>query len=190
MTMITEKIGSYLLYIQGFRRVRIADSEKVLRDLRGLFEGVDLQLLRADRIAGKEHIIFAARDAVDSFKGRDPRAKHLSMELLLFASGEHQIVEAIKLLGITPSCTEVALVGLSETKLDPDVLRSTAANVVNGAPDDTVLDIRTASKADGLRKAYNISDKELNASRMSGETESSALTRLVIERSALLVLKN
>ena len=146
--------------------------------------------MRADRMAGKEHIIFAARNAVDSFKGKDRRAKHLSIELLLFASGEHQIVEAIKLLGVAASSRELVLVGLSETELDSNVLSSRAAKVVKGVPDDTVMDIGTRPKVRALKKAYKISDRELNSSRMPGEAEDSVLKRLVIERSALLVLEN
>ena len=188
--MITEKIGSYFLWIQGFRNARVADSEKVLRDLRGSFDGVELQLLRADRVAGREHIVFAARNAADSFRGKDRRAKHLSMEFLLFASGEHQIVEAIKLLGVTESSKELALVALSETNLDTGTLSGRAMEVVRGILDDSVLEIKTTNKAEDLKKAYNISDKELNSSRMSGEAENGILKRLVIERSALLVLEN
>ncbi len=188
--MITESIGSYFLFIQGFRNARVVDSEKVLRDLRGSFEGVDLQLLRADRVAGREHIVFAARNAVDSFIGKDRRAKHLSMEFLLFATGEHQIVEAIKLLGVTASSRELALVALSGTSPDINTLSNRATEVVRGIPDDTVLDIKTTRKVEELRKAYNISDKELNSSRMPGEAENRVLKRLVIERSALLALEN
>jgi len=188
--MITERIGSYFLFVQGFRGARLIDSEKVLRDLRGSFGGVDLQLLRGDRVAGIEQIVFAARHAVDSFGGKARRSKHLSMEFLLFASGEHQIVEAIKLLGVDTSSVELALVGLSETELDSDVLSGEVAKIVQGVPDDTVLEIGTPAKVRALRKAYNISERELNSSRMTGESENSVLKRLVIERSALLVLEN
>src|SRR2546427_9961234 len=188
--MITEKVGSYLLWIQGFRDARVIDSEKALHDLRGSFDGIQLQLLRADRIAGVEHMVFAARNAIDSFTSKDRRAKNLSMEFLLFASGEHQIVEAIKLLGVSESSVELALVGLSETELDSDVLSGEVAKIVQGVPDDTVLEIGTLAKVRALRKAYNISERELNSSRMTGESENSVLKRLVIERSALLVLEN
>jgi tRNA threonylcarbamoyladenosine modification (KEOPS) complex Cgi121 subunit len=188
--MITERIGSYFLFVQGFRDARLIDSERVLRDLRGSFGGIDLQLLRSDRVAGIEHIIFAARNAVDSFRGKARRAKHLSMEFLLFTSGEHQIVEAIKLLGVDTSSTEPALVALSETELDSDVLSGEVAKIVQGVPDDTVLEIGTLAKVRALMKTYNISERELNSSRMTGESENSVLKRLVIERSALLVLEN
>src|SRR2546421_11571618 len=188
--MITEKVGSYLLWIQGFRDARVIDSEKALHDLRGSFDGIQLQLLRADRIAGVEHMVFAARNAIDSFTSKDRRAKHLSMEFLLFASGEHQIVEAIKSLGVSESSTEIALVGLSEKNTDFSALIDRATDVFRGIPDDSVLDVETIEKQRDLKKAYNISDKQLNASKMSGESEGTLLKRLVIERSALLVLEN
>ncbi len=188
--MITENIGSYSLFMQGFRDARLIDSERVLKDLRGSSKEVGLQLLRADRVAGKEHLIFAAGNAVASFRSKDRRTKHLSMELLLFASGEHQIVEAIRFLGVDPSITELVLVGLSETTLDLNALSRKVANVVKGVPDDAVMDIGNLEKIRALKNAYNISDRELNSSRMPGETENSVLKRVVIERSALLVLEN
>ncbi len=188
--MITERVGPYVLGIQGFRDARVLNSEKSLRDLRESFEGIELQLLRADRIAGIEHVVFAARNAVDSFTGKGRRAKHLSMEFLLFASGEHQIVEAVKFLGVSESSTELALVGLSENSTDFSALIDRATDVFRGIPDDSVLDVETIEKQRDLKKAYNISDKQLNASKMPGESECTLLKRLVIERSALLVLEN
>src|SRR5437867_575998 len=188
--MITERIGSYFIWIQGFRNVEVADSEKALRDLRESFNGIELQLLRADRIAGIEHLVFAARNAVDSFTGKGRRARHLSMEFLLFASGEHQIVEAIKFLGVSESSTELGLVGFSEDNTDSRVLIERATDVLRGILNDSVLDVETPKKQVDLKKAYNISVELLNASRMPGETESGVLKRLVIERSALLVLEN
>jgi len=188
--MITEKIGSYSLFVQGFRDASVPDSEKILTELRGSFQGVDLQLLRADRVAGKEQIIFAARNAMDSFQSKDRRAKHLSMEFLLFASGEHQIIEAIKLLGVNASSRELALVGLSEKSLDVNLLSNRAKESVKGIPDDTVLQIKTQKKVEDLKRSYNIPDKELTASVMPNEEDNSVLKRLIIERSALLALEN
>jgi KEOPS complex subunit Cgi121 len=188
--MIIERIGSYFLWIQGFRNAKVRNPEKLLQDLRESFDGIELQVLRADRIAGIEHVVFAARSAVDSFKGKSRRAKHLSMELLLFVTGEHQIVEAIKLLGVRESSAELALVGLSEQSADSRALIDGARKILGGIPDDSVLEVETTEKEEVLKKAYNVSDTQLNASRMVGETESGLLKRLVIERSALLVLEN
>src|SRR5437667_6125207 len=134
--MITGTIGSYFMWIQGFRNAIVVNSQRALQDLRGSFDGIELQLLRADRIAGIEHMVFAARNAVDSFTGKDHRAKHLSMEFLLFASGEHQIVEAIKLLGGSESRTELVLVGRYEDNTDSQALIDNATEVLSGTLDD------------------------------------------------------
>jgi KEOPS complex subunit Cgi121 len=188
--MINETIGSHFLIIQGFRGARIDDSKKVLRNLREAFHGADLQLVRADMVAGKEHIIFAARNAVASFAGKGRRSKHLSMELLLYASGQHQIVEAIKYLGVTTSTQDLVLVWLSETMPDPKELSVRVAQMINGTPDDSVLELETRQKVTGLRTAYRISGKEMKSSMIPGELENNVVKRLVIERSALLSLEN
>jgi tRNA threonylcarbamoyladenosine modification (KEOPS) complex Cgi121 subunit len=112
------------------------------------------------------------------------------MEFLLFASGEHQILEAIKLLGVTASSRELALVGLSDTTLDSNRLSNRAMESVKGIPDDTVLQIKTRKKVEDLKRAYNIPDKELNASKMPTEDDDNVLKRLIVERSALLALEN
>src|SRR2546428_4568743 len=101
--MITEKIGSYFLFVQGFRGARLIDSERVLRDLRGSFGGVDLQLLRGDRVAGGEENIFFVGEAGDSFFGKAPREEKLSVGLLFFSFLEHQIVLEIKLVVVVTS---------------------------------------------------------------------------------------
>jgi len=188
--MITERVDSQFLWVQGFRDAKVVNSETALHDLRRLVKGIELQLLRADRIAGIEHMVFAARNAVDSFTGKGRRAKHLSIEFLLFATGEHQIVEAIKFLGVARITTKIALVGLCEDNAESNILIDKAADILKGTLDDSVLDVLTTKKREDLKKAYNFSDKLLTASKMPGETESGLLKRLVIERSALLVLEN
>ena len=188
--MITEKFDPYILFIQGFRNTEVIDPEKVLKDLRTAFPELALQLLRADRIAGKEHLLFAAKNAVGSFDGKDRRAKHLSMEFLLFASGEHQIIEAVKLLGVSSSTTELVVTGLCKTRPDLDLLSTEVAKMVNGVPDDSVIDFQEPKKIIGLKKAFKISDKEMDSALVPGETKETVLKRLVIERSALLALEN
>jgi len=81
-------------------------------------------------------------------------------------------------------------VGLSETSLDASLLSNIAMEYVKGIPDDTVLQIKTQKKVEDLKRAYNIPDKELNASKMLTEENNSVLKRLIIERSALLALEN
>ena len=176
--------------MQGFRNARVGNPEVLLKDLRELFPGVELQLLRAERVAGREHLILAATNAIDSFKGKDRRARLLSMEFLLFASGEHQIVEAIKLIGVTPSTTELVVAGIAERETDLNGVTGTISRKANATPDDAVIELQSAKKIRSLKKAYKISDRELESTRVSCETDEMILKRLVIERSAMLVLEN
>src|SRR2546427_7245978 len=88
--MITEKIGSYFLFVQGFRGARLIDSERVLRDLRGSFGGVDLQLLRGDRVAGGGKNIFFLWERVLPFFVQERGAKKNSLWVFLFSFPEQQ----------------------------------------------------------------------------------------------------
>src|SRR3989442_14351335 len=88
--MITERIGSYFLFVQGFRGARLIDSERVLRDLRGSFGGIDLQLLRGDRVAGVGKNIFLGGEGGWFFLVKGWKGGKLSVEIFFFSFwGEH-----------------------------------------------------------------------------------------------------
>lgn len=188
--MITERIDSHYLFAQGFKNAKVVDPEKLLNNLRGILHPFEVQLLRADRVAGKEHLSFAAKNAVGSFSGKDRRAKYLSMEFLLFVSGEHQIVEAIKLLGVASSTRELVLAGLSRIAPESNLLTSRVTEMVGGELDDSVIDFRDSGKTASLKRAYKITEREWKSAQVPGETEEMVLKRLVIERSAILVLES
>lgn len=92
-----------------------------------------IQLLRADRIIGREHIETAVELASRSWSN-SPRAKTLGMEILLYAAAERQISMAIEKLGITQGMSKfaVVIVGSADTA---EVL-----NELGLERDDTVLD--------------------------------------------------
>jgi hypothetical protein len=53
---------------------------------------------------------------------------------------------------------------------------------------EAVIEIDSKSKVSELKKAYNIGTAEMEAARFPKEPEEEVLTRLIIERSALLTL--
>jgi len=61
---------------------------------------VGIQLLNANMIFGKEHIISAFEHAKRSLQRNEASTHSMEMELLLYASGERQIKHAIKKMGI------------------------------------------------------------------------------------------
>ena len=184
--MIDEIDGHYLLSL-GYSKARITDPEKTLRKLRSVNDVVQVQLVKAGLVAGPEHLRFAARNALHSFTGKSPRSKSLAVEYLLFVSCQRQISKAIKLLGVASSDRNVVLIGLSDSK---DALRDleTLSSSVLGEPDNSVVEIGSKAKFNEIQKSYGVTAKEIEAVRMEGESDNSALKRLIIEQSALLTV--
>ncbi len=186
--MILERIEENQLLLQGLVGCQVPDSEAALKRVRSTFPDVQIQLMRADRIAGKEHLLFAARSAVRAFHQRYGRARTLAVELLLYASCQRQISKGIQLLGLKPQTHEVVLAAFSRKRMPSDLVDK-VARVLQGSPDDRVLEVLSKKKARGLMDAYGVTRIQLEASRFPEEDENSVLKRLIIERSALLTLE-
>ena len=105
------------------------------------------------------------------------------METLLYASAQGQIQKAIEFCGIKPNTKSMAVVVIGD---DPEqIIKAVAAmsECIGSEPDETVLDL-TKSKETKIRKAFEITQKELETQKK--RSEESAIANLVIERVALL----
>lgn len=187
--MINEIDNHYLLTL-AFKKASVPDPEHTLKLVRAINSAVEVQLLKVDLVAGPEHLQFAARNALYSFKGKRPRSKSLAMELLLYISCQRQISKAIKFLGVDSNDSRVGIVGLSESKEALEQLALQAQPVVGGEADEELIEITSKQKMAKLQCSYGINSKEIEATRFEGETDSSVLKRLIIERSALLSIQD
>lgn len=186
--MITEIDHSFLLTL-GFDGGHISDPEETLRRLRSS-PNVEVQLLKADLVAGGEHLHFAARNALHSFNGKRRRTKSLAVEYLLYVSCQRQISRAIDLLGIRPNDRRVLLVALSESKGALEDLEHVASSIIDGKTDQNLIEIGSESKLRTIQKAYGVTNREVQAARLRDESDSDVVKRLIIERSALLDLSD
>ena len=93
--LLIEEIDNYYLLSLAFSSARISDPEQTLKQLRSINNKAEVQLVKSDLIAGLEHLQFAARNALSSFKGPRRRSKSLAMELLLYISCQSQIEKGI-----------------------------------------------------------------------------------------------
>ncbi|MDD3493879.1 MAG: KEOPS complex subunit Cgi121 [Candidatus Thermoplasmatota archaeon] len=101
--------------IVGCRQVAAVIS--LLTGLRefGRKQSVALQALHAPHVYGEEHVIAAAEHAVRAFQQGTATCNTLDMEVLLYASGQRQIREAIDLMGIRDGeAAVVAAVGSTD----------------------------------------------------------------------------
>src|SRR5437016_13134027 len=111
-----EEIDNHCLLHLGFSNAIISNPEQTLKQLRSINNQTEVQLLKADLVAGPEHLQFAARNAIYSFKGKRRKSKSLAMELLLYIGGQRQIAKVIRFLGVDSKDSRIAVVALSESR--------------------------------------------------------------------------
>jgi KEOPS complex subunit Cgi121 len=183
-----EEFGKHVA-IAGFRKVKIKDIEEFFKIIRKEKpSNAEIQFFDAKFVATWQHLYFAALNALTAFKNRENISESLAMESLLYASAQRQIRKAMKLLGIKPNSTEIAVLIFGER---PELVRSALSLVtkqVKAKHDDTLLRL-SKEKAAGIQKIFVISDVELETVMKKDGLEK-ALTDLVIERMALLATQH
>ena len=144
-----EKINS--LSLHGFKTTGISRDEIISfsKDLeRTLTPGSCIQFLRADTIAGVEHLTSASWHAIRTWEKKVNIARTLGLEVLLFASAQRQIDRALEILGLPSYPSDVVVVIISSSFADnkrvldqiiaspnfsnaPDVLRFKTSKIQN-----------------------------------------------------------
>ena len=82
--------------------------EKVSKEL-----GIELQLVDASKVYGKEHLELAAQKAIRAFEEDRNFGKTLAVEVLLYASGKRQISEAIKFMGLHDGIEKIGAIAIA-----------------------------------------------------------------------------
>jgi len=169
----TEELIQYHKNIEvaGFK-AQITDFKRLMQDLGNLDSDCIIQLMNADGIAGRKHAVHATIHAIKSFSRKENISKDMGLEICVRASGQRQISQALKMLGIKNGKMNVCAVavGCKENLMEQltDIL---------GVRDDNVLE----ADEDNLKNIYCISNLEV-------ETAGS-VSKLLIERTALLILE-
>ncbi len=169
---ILEGNEEFNIEIGGFEST-IIDSKRIIRDLNKFNNNCIVQLMDANGIAGKEHVIHAIIHAIKSFNRNENISKDLGLEVCVRTSGQRQISKAIKMIGISNGKINVCTVAINCENNIMEVLEN-----VLGERNDKVLE----ANDDKLKEIYNISDIE---SETAGN-----LTKLLMEKTALLILES
>jgi len=90
----------------------IENIDQFLKDVDnfGKSHKIVISVLNADMIYGKNHLISAVNHAVRSIDQKTNTTNTLGMEILLYASGERQLKNAIPKMGVKKGKTNVAFV--------------------------------------------------------------------------------
>ncbi|MEA2055045.1 MAG: KEOPS complex subunit Cgi121 [Candidatus Thermoplasmatota archaeon] len=83
-------------------RDKIKYREELIKKIKyfGKENKIACQIMDAEMIYSKEHVVSAVEHAVRAFKNKTNSCNTLDMEILLYASGKRQIKDAIDVMGI------------------------------------------------------------------------------------------
>jgi len=162
--------------------IKLAGFESEISDLRTLMTQIKnicheigsecaMQLLRADRVTGEEHLKHATIQAIKSFERNENIAKDVGLEICVRASAQRQITVALDVLGIREGNVKVCVVALN---CGNDVFNR-LEKILGNKYDNIIIQDENM-----LKQIYNISDEEIEAS--------GSLMRILIERTALLTI--
>jgi len=184
---VIEKLEGFekWLLLAGFRDVKLENIDKFFAEVKARADSACVQFFDSLLIAGSDHLRFATLNSLNAFKNKLNISNSLAMETLLYASAQHQIKDAVKLLGIKPNSTHVALVVLAETQNQADAVLEAVSRLLNAERDDSVLEF-SDEKVAGLKRLFHISELELEAKTERRGAEKQVLLDLVIEHMALL----
>ena len=171
--------------ITGFRNMKFAKAEKFLKaNRKENRENLDVQFFDAQLIATKEHLYFAALNALQAFQNKTNVSKSPAMETMLYASAQRQIQKAIERCGIKPETTSMAIIIIGEDPTRLKTMLQAISTCVGVEPDEKVLEI-SKFKEQKIIETFEITDEELKAVTKS-ENRVEAVVNLVVERVALL----
>jgi len=181
-----EGFDKYIV-ITGFRNVKIKNVDKFFILVKEKAGNACVQFFDAKLVAGWQHLYFAALNAVNAFSKKLNISNSLGIEILLYASAQRQIKEAVRLIGIHPNSRAVAVVIVANTRSEASSLLSViSALLKENMQDDGLLEL-TDDKVEEIKRLFEISDIELEAKVEREDGKKEALIDLVIEHVALLV---
>lgn len=150
---------------------------------------VAVQLLDSALIAGEEHLLSAAQNALNAWKGNYLIARSLDVEILLYASGQHQIGVALEKLGVTDESKSVAAVVLTKAESN---LKSHVDQIVDRlGPSVQRPFAPTEERLQYIMMHFGINEAEITAVASSDSLEARyhALSGCVTSRVSMVALE-
>ena len=173
--------------ILGYKKVKIENINKFLEEIKKEAPNINVQFFDATKVAGFQHMYFAAINAINSFEKNTHISNNLAIEALLYASAQRQIKKAVEMVGIKSESTEIVVLIIAENKFEKENFVRFINEKIPGERDDSVQNV-TKNKFNSIKNLFNISDIEFGAKLKKQGLDIEALIDLIIERMALLVI--
>jgi len=176
------------VWISGFNN-RPDNVDATLRSIQEKSPDVTAQLVDLGRVPGLRYMLLAVLNALKSFHSKQPIARSLGMEILLYIAASRQIGEAIQRVGISSSTEKIVAILVGTTRDELLHAAKSLAQIVNQKSDDDLIDNWSPDRIRTVQSILEIRDMELKATLRAGEAKTKAIERLATERSALLTVR-
>lgn len=102
--------------VMGLSSKKPLDLKQMLKTVEKITKeyGMELQLVDASKVFGKEHLELATQKAIRAFEEKRNFGKTLAVEVLLYASGKRQISQAIKFMGLKEGIKELGAIVITD----------------------------------------------------------------------------
>lgn len=147
-----------------------------------------IQFLDSSLIVSVGHLLSAAQNAVNAWKGGYMLTRGLDAEVLVYASAQRQIGRAIENLGIRADLQSIALVVVGgEKKAVRDVIKKMVNKVGEEIKPAFVPD---RERLERIMHHFGVNEKEIKALTDSDEVEiwAEALSKCVVSRVSIVAL--
>lgn len=101
--------------ISELRNSKQLDRDKLLDLASSMSERVlTVQFFNSEMIVDEIHLLSAAQNAFNAWKGDYMRSRSLDVEIVIYASAQHQIGRAIEIIGVDDKTRTIAVLALGE----------------------------------------------------------------------------
>jgi tRNA threonylcarbamoyladenosine modification (KEOPS) complex Cgi121 subunit len=147
-----------------------------------------IQLMDGAMIVDELHLLSAAQNAANAWKGDYMISRGLDVEVAVYASGQKQISKAFEQLGVTDKTSSIALVVIGDSA---EVVQATLESVAAEVGEEPAEPFSPHSgRLKQIADAYAIPKEEIEVLAQSNSPKDiqSALSRCVVSRVSLVSL--
>jgi KEOPS complex subunit Cgi121 len=180
-----KKFSKYLL-IAGIKNFGVLNYEEICSKIDKGYNDLEIQFVDPRKILGSNHIYFATLNALKAFMNKKNISKSLSIEILLYISGQKQIEAAIRLFGLQKKNKNLILVAVGQKKEDLKRLEQNVKKSLNVELDNSIIESYSKKKYDNIKRVFNISTLEIETVKRKNDDSKDILEKLIIERMAFL----
>jgi tRNA threonylcarbamoyladenosine modification (KEOPS) complex Cgi121 subunit len=143
---------------------------------------LSVQFFNGAMIVDEIHLLSAAQNAFNAWKGNYMKSRNLDVEMAIYASAQHQIGRALELMGVTDKTATVAVIVLGEDKQKVGNSIKTFEGTIGK---EVIFPFEmTPKKLETLMAIFSISDSEISLFLDQDDIKSQqrALSKCVVSR--------